>query len=288
MKIPKVKFRQADLSNDKIETIDLSSVFSRKEELEHDPLKPHRVSFYLLIYIEEGQGKHFIDFNEYEFHAGSFIFINKNQVHAFDLSQQPKGKMILFTSEFVDELQANMRIPMFAPTYLNTSYSPVFVADKALKKSSEALINEIQKEMDSEHDDSLISMYLFSALFMMLERAASNKNISAENDNKRFNQFVELLEGEFVLSRDASSYAEKMHITYKTLNQICKEVTQQTAKQLIDSYTVLESKRRLIIEAKPIQQLSFELGFEEPSNFVKYFKKHTELTPSQFRKQLKG
>lgn len=286
MKIPKIEFRQSNILNQKIEIFELSDLLLRATD--HDPSKPHRVGFYLLIYIEEGQGKHFIDFNGYEFKAGSFIFINKNQIQAFDLSNKPKGKMILFTSEFVEEIQANMRVQMFSPTYLMSAYSPVFTADKALKKSSETLIAEIKKETEHKEYNRFVIMLLFSALFMMIERENNQNEISGESNTKRFYQFIDLLEGEFTSSRDASIYAEKMHITYKTLNQLCKVATQKTAKQLIDAYTILESKRRLVIEIKPIQQLAFDLGFEEPSNFVKYFKKHTSLTPSQFRKQSKG
>ena len=130
MTIPKLQFRHK-LASENIEIVDLSELNVRKSG--HEPTYPHRLDFYLLIYISEGHGEHFIDFKKFSFQAGSFIFINKNQVHAFDLSHDPQGQMLLFTSEFIDELQANMRMPMFAPMYLNESYSPVLRADQAVK-----------------------------------------------------------------------------------------------------------------------------------------------------------
>jgi len=77
-----------------------------------------------------------------------------------------------------------------------------------------------------------------------------------------------------------------LNITYKSLNEICKLATNNTAKQLIDLETVLEAKRKLAVEDILIQTLAYELGFEEVTNFVKYFKRHTGLTPSQFKKNL--
>lgn len=57
-------------------------------------------------------------------------------------------------------------------------------------------------------------------------------------------------------------YAQRLHITYKTLNHLCKLACQQTAKQLIDHYTILEAKRRLILTRQAVQQLAYDLGFE--------------------------
>ena len=159
---------------------------------------------------------------------------------------------------------------------------------RPLKQSSEALITEIKKETEGDAYNNLINMHLFSALFLMLARSVSDKQALAKQEDKRFSHFIRLLENEFITCRDASVYAEKLHTTYKTLNKTCKQNTQQTAKQLIDAYTILESKRRLVIDNQSIQQHAYELGFAEPSNFIKYFKKHTGLTPAQFRKQIKG
>ena len=77
-------------------------------------------------------------------------------------------------------------------------------------------------------------------------------------------------------------------MTYKSLNKICKLAVNQTAKQLIDAHTILEAKRKLVIEGIQVQELAYELGFEEVTNFVKYFKKHTLVTPSQFKENFKG
>ena len=101
-------------------------------------------------------------------------------------------------------------------------------------------------------------------------------------------RFIKLLEGNYTNSRDAKIYADMLHMIYKSLNQICKLATKQTTKQLIDAYIILEAKRKLSIENIRVQQLADELGFDEVTNFVKYFKKNTLITPSQFKKSMQG
>ena len=75
-----------------------------------------------------------------------------------------------------------------------------------------------------------------------------------------------------------------MNISYKHLNEICKIVTGNTVKEIIDAFLILESKRRLVISDISIKELTYKLGFDEPTNFVKFFRKHTGQSPTQFRK----
>ncbi len=103
-------------------------------------------------------------------------------------------------------------------------------------------------------------------------------------DRKHVNRFMALIEQDYSTAKDASVYAEFMGITYKTLNRICRQIVGMSPKQIIDAQTILEAKRRLVIEKTKVTELAYQLGFEDSSNFVKYFKKHTTVTPHQFRK----
>ena len=286
MTIPKISFNHKKANDAGFEIIDLQSLYKRTD-IEHSPAKPHRINFFDLIYIEEGSGTHLIDFVEHRFEPGSMIMVQREQVHAFDFSSRPKGKIILFTQEFLDKVHANMRLPSFTPTHLDYQYQPVAVLDKETNQSCHSLIEEIVKEMQHPDCDPLIVMYLFSSLSLMLHRIRpeSRQDKLSKEQNIKFARFFGLLEANFSKIRDANWYADQIHTTYKTLNMLCKLATNLTAKQLIDSYTILETKRRLVVSTTTTQQLAYDLGFEDASNFVKYFKKNTQLTPSQFQKK---
>jgi len=136
----------------------------------------------------------------------------------------------------------------------------------------------------------LLMQLLFSIFYIKLLRHTSetlNSRVSAKRIDT-FYQFLNMLEDRTILVRDASYYAQRLNITYKSLNEICKVISQQTAKQLIDGEIILEAKRKLATENIQTQALSEFLGFDEVTNFVKYFKKHTEQTPLQFQKSRKG
>ncbi len=289
MKIPTIEFEPQEAISEGVELLELASLYKRAPNLPVDPFAPHRVKFHHLIYITEGVGTHFIDFNHHPFQPGSFIFINRHQVHAFDLDNQPQGFMILFTQEFVDSIQISIRMPTLISGF-NPASPPVLTVDHLLKESCEALLSEMKKVSGKEHGDHLIFQLLFTSLMLKLrrERSHSSTHELSESHRQQFWQFLSLLEDNFASTKDATAYADMMGMTYKTLNHLSKQATRQTPKQLIDAHTILEAKRRLAIENIQVSQLAYALGFEEVSNFVKYFKKHALVTPNQFKDSFKG
>jgi len=287
MYIPEVCFNRDKTNQAEFEIISLESIYQRGHH-QIDPEKAHRLGFFNLVYISEGGGTHQVDFEEYAFGPGDFIFIQLDQVHAYDFSNQPKGFVLLFTQAFLDQVHSNMRLPSYTPTHLNKQHSPIVSLDNETQQRCQRLITEIQLETALEDKDPLIVMYLFSSLSLILHRLRPELRHDklSEEQSRKFERFFELLQAQFTKTRDAAWYADQIHTTYKTLNAACKRATNQTAKQLIDAYTILEAKRRLAISQISIQQLSYDLGFEDASNFVKYFKKRCEMTPSVFQKKI--
>ncbi len=290
MNIPNIEFKPQDSVSMDIEIIELDYIYQRIPVFSHDPGKPHRDKFYCLIYITQGEGKHFIDFNHYPFQAGNFILINEGQVHAFDLESRPQGQAIFFTEAFLNTTHTNIRMPFCAPNHFVTPYCPILTCDSARKESCEALLYEINKEQQHSNPDALLMQLLFASLLLMVlrEQPSGYANRLSEKQTKKFTQLFTLIEENYMTTREASVYAEMLSTSYKSLNRICKLAVNQTAKQLIDAHTILEAKRSLVIEDIQIQTLAYKLGFEEVSNFVKYFKKHALVTPSKFKENFKG
>ena len=48
---------------------------------------------------------------------------------------------------------------------------------------------------------------------------------------------------------------------------------------------MLEAKRILAHTTESVKEIGYDLGFDEPTNFIKYFKKHSKFTPTEFREQ---
>ena len=113
----------------------------------------------------------------------------------------------------------------------------------------------------------LYTIYIFSKLeqFKQYQTFSLQSNCKLE----AFLNFKSLLELHYTESKNANFYAQKMNITYKHLNFMCKEIVDTTAKQFIDEFMIMEAKRKLINSAIQSTELAYSLGFEESTNFVK-------------------
>ncbi|KKD57867.1 AraC family transcriptional regulator [Grimontia sp. AD028] len=284
MAIPLIDFKQREAALQDVEIIELSKLYTR-EFKDHDPQAPHRLSFFMTVIFEKGEGKQMVDFKEHAFKPGTVISVQREQVTAFDLGDKPEGKILIFTQAYLDAVHANMKLPSFTPTHLNSQYSPAFELDEENRKRTSSLLNEMIAELTCEDGDPLIVMYLFSALTLLHRRLKTVGEVDnlSPSQSRLLSRFIALLQEHFERTRDANWYADQLATTYKTLNQVCKASTSLTAKQMIDAFTITEIKRRLVVSKITSQQLAYDFGFEDPSNFVKYFKKETGLTPSKFR-----
>lgn len=74
-----------------------------------------------------------------------------------------------------------------------------------------------------------------------------------------------------------------MNLSPSYLNTICKEALGKTLTDLISGRLILEAKRLFSYSDLNVSQVASRLNFADPSYFTRFFKKHTGLTPEQFK-----
>ncbi len=84
--------------------------------------------------------------------------------------------------------------------------------------------------------------------------------------------------------RGVAFYADRLCLTPKYLSKLVKQATGRSAPDWIDSYVVLEAKNLLRYSDKSIKEIVGVLHFPNQSVFYKFFKAHTRMTPSAYRK----
>ena len=98
-----------------------------------------------------------------------------------------------------------------------------------------------------------------------------------------FKRFIQLVHKHCTTQREVSFYANKLFITPRYLSTVIQNVTNTTAKSIIDKHVILEIKVLLKSTNLSVQEISNQLCFPDQSFFGRYFKKHTGLSPLQYR-----
>ncbi len=287
--IPKIKFKSKFPEIKGIEIIRLEGIAKRQSDLDHEPQKPHQVGFYQLIVFTKGDTEHLVDFVWHKAQKNSLFYLAKGQINSFKFLPNTEGYVLLFTEEYF-KYQLN-NLPK--DTTLRLLASHLFSPKIQIPGNSNVLdyISILFDEfytISSSYNKKAIIDSLFTIILSKLEELKKEQTSYIQDSEKlnRFFQFYTLLNKGYTKSRNAEYFADRMHITYKHLNEICKEIMNSTAKQFIDEYIILEAKRRLTKSGIRSTDLAYQLGFKEATNFAKYFKKHTGFTPNQFKNSL--
>lgn len=101
-------------------------------------------------------------------------------------------------------------------------------------------------------------------------------------------QFVSLLDKKYKKEKSVAYYCDQINISEKRLNRAVTKVSSRTPKTIIHNKVIIEAKWLLSSSELSAKEIAFELGFSEPTNFIKYFKKHTGFNPSEYAKANKA
>ncbi|GIU23571.1 helix-turn-helix transcriptional regulator [Shewanella sp. MBTL60-007] len=267
-----------------IDVVELEHIYAHQNQDSNNPFQPQCANYFSFIYIENGQGKHLVDGVLHPYQSGDVIFINQGQHHAFDAADSPQGKMVILTPTFFSECSANIRYSYFIPFHLSLSCASVLRLESQQSQNCHSMINLISDAIAEQRADSIEVKLLFSAVVLKLAQLRSSQQKMADGEHRqRFSEFLGLVEQKFHFEREAKRYAEQMHLSYKALNQLCKCCSGRTAKQIIDFRLNLEIMRKLRMQGDCVQSIAFELGFDDITNFVRYFKRLNGQTPSCYR-----
>lgn len=286
--VPHIVFNSQKPNNSGIEILTIESLSLRKEEVAHSPEKAHQLTFNMIVFYREGKSKQLVDFVWHEVKKNTIIHLSKGQINAFQFTDDLKGFIILFTDEYlkkqINYLPKNELIRLFNAHL----FSPIIqVPEDSNVVQYMRLFYDEYSNIKEDYNQENTYNSLHSIIFSKLERLKQYQTFHLKRSEKLtiFLNFKILLENNFKNSRNAEFYAQELNITYKHLNTICKDIVVLTVKQFIDEFVILEAKRLLINSEIKSTELAYSLGFEEPTNFVKYFKKHTRLTPNTFKKE---
>jgi AraC-like DNA-binding protein len=244
--------------------------------------KPHITDFYQIIIISSGEGFHEVDFNALVVKANTVIPIVSGQVHAFKKNQSLQGYVIVFTPNFLIHDKANLKY-IYNSIVFHTIIKPQqLLCNDELILLPQLLYKTYLKKNVYEYEEQLRS-YL-KLILLQLEHTKRNLVQTYSDTSIILSQrFIHELEKRINYQTKISGICNKLNTNSKKISAAIKTTTNRTPKQLLDERIILEIKRMLSYTDLSIKEIAHNIGFEEAANLTNYFKKHTQLTPSQFR-----
>ena len=248
---------------------------------------PHRADFYQIIWFKKGRPKHMVDFHPLTIEPNTILFVDKNSIQCFDASVPIDGEVLLFTDNFFCKTEEDTKF-LRSSKLFNDLYAIATIQVKEqlplFTGFFQFMAAELRNGVDVYQADILRNQ--LKNLLLVSERERQNQNnirVDKGTDLDCVIQFRDLLDKQFHMQKSVTKYANQLNVTQKRLNSATLKIIAITPKQMIDARVILEAKRLLVHTLKSVKEIGYTLGFEEPTNFVKYFKKHQSTTPIEFR-----
>lgn len=247
---------------------------------------PHKHDFYLVAIITGGSGWHEIDFKKYRVKPGAVFFMKPGQMHYWKLSPNIKGFVFFHTRAFFEDL-VNYKLINEFPFFKSFQKQGCIYLKPTVLKKVLSYFKEILEEYLAGKKYHIQKLQTLVHL-VYIELSREYLNPEGESSNRylqAFARFEELLEANFKKQKLPSFYADKLHVTERHLNRIVRDCVNTTSTNFIAERVILEARRLLVHSELNVTETGYELGFEDKSYFIRFFKKQTGLTPLAFLKQ---
>lgn len=200
----------------------------------------------------------------------------------------PTGTLIAFNKDLLTYEAQEFSLIVFNFFSRHGDFSTIFL-DEYTSTSLTHILNIIDEEYSQLRPSNILLLRtLLKAFLLKLMASSEQQLISPDLNEKRVYHFLLLLEHHYTTEKSVRFYAEKLSLSSKRLNQILKEKVGKTINQLLQERLLIEAKHLLFLGKSNVKEISFSLGFDDPSYFSRFFKKMTNLSPEEFREENKN
>lgn len=243
----------------------------------------HRHDFYFLLIVEKGSGEHQIDFVTYDVRDCSVFYLEPGQVHKLLLKKKTKGYIISIDKKFYSQIDSIVLTAFHSLSSIN--YFSFTEQEFAVVKNIVSQILETFEQKDAFYFNAL--RLLFGLFFITLSKQNLNVSItnnSLSNHQNILKSFEMMVNTNYREHREIKYYLDNLKLTSYQLNAATKNLLGKSPSEIIIERIILEAKRLLMATPNQVKEISYDLGFEDSSYFIRFFKKHTGTTPDEFRK----
>lgn len=243
----------------------------------------HRHDFYYILLIKNGTGTHEIDFVNHDINDYTVYMMRPGQVHQLNLKAGSTGYLIQFKTDFLYSHNSASQNHLTKLIQYN-----VYNLEQEGFDKIETIIVEALKEYTAKvkgYQEVLkanLSIFLIELLRQRKDKPATHAPVSPYNQEK-LERFLELVETNITSHKQVSQYTDWLHLSSYQLSAITKTLLNKTPSEIINDYIILEAKRQLLATSNQVSQIAYHLGYDDASYFIRFFKKHTGLSPEAFR-----
>lgn len=253
---------------------------------------PYNTDYFEIVLFKKATGYVILNQRKIDLSENTIVFISPFQKRKWNLeSENLDFTVLVFQENFLNDFFSDKLFTYRLLYFYQLAFSlNVTLTSPEIQKACE-ILTEIKEELIEARPDGVhIIRSLIYYLLQKFNRAyARQYGLSLQRaENNYAYQFKMLVESNVYTKQRIEDYAKLMSVSRITINNAVKEQFKITATQLIKQRLLFEIKNYLIHSEDTISEISYKLNFSEPNHLMRFFKKQTGLTTSEFMSDYKN
>ncbi|WP_432217590.1 helix-turn-helix domain-containing protein [Pseudomonas kribbensis] len=259
-----------------------------KRSREHQwEIKPHRhADLCQLLFVFKGQAELEIEGQRTQLNEAAIQILPPLSVHGFRFSEDVEGFVVTLATPLINHLQAQ----------LGSAVQALAQAESYPAGQDAEYLNSLFAALQAEYNGhqparEMLMHSLVSVIMVWVSRQAIRRHNASQRPQRQreyLNGFIQLVEETYRQHVKVEDLAHRLGISVSHLNGTCRELAGQPALQIMHERQLLEAKRLLTYTSMTIYEMSEVLGFSDPTNFTRLFRRRVGISPKAFRDRLKS
>ena len=236
-----------------------------------------------LTLMETGTTKWRIDTSYVEAQA-PFLSLRQpyQRIEIIEQSPDMSGRFLMFSEEYGHQLIDYAHIGLVRSF---TKHPVVQLDAESLTRVKSYLdaLGWMLRDTDNPFQKDGLQHMTRSLVYMLGKHFITNEEQTLTSQDQQVEKFLQLARRHSGHERRIEFYAEQIGVSPHHLSDLVKEATGATAGWWLVQFSVLEAKMLLSTTKLTISQISDRMQFGDSATFGKFFRRHTGMTPSEFR-----
>ena len=247
-------------------------------------VKPHRKKLHDFFFLTKGKSIRTKGLNSFEIEGPAIFFLPSYQITEHEMiSENAEGFYCYFSEELFDLFPKTILSDRYA--FFQYQSSPVVNLDS----NTTTILAQLCKRLcalylNSRFSRSLCSFYLMAIFDEIKNSSVSTITVEKNSSSEITKRYKLALTKHIYEYHNVIEFAEFLNISPNYLNKCVKNTLDKTAQDLLKEMLILEAKTLIKHSNLNISEIAVKLCDQTPSNFARFFKSQTGLSPKEYSK----
>ena len=241
-----------------------------------------------ILWFQDNQSELKIDGKSKRFYKNEILFLT--EFHKIEINRIGVIQFIRFNRSFFCIIDHDSEIGCKGVLFFGSSNIPIIEIPKSDLRKFESFWKMFLLELE-EQDNFQIEMIrtmLKRYVILCTRIYKDQKNLINEDETSLIREFNFLVEQHFRDKHKVADYAALLNKSPKTLSNIFQKHSSKSPLQFIQNRKILESKRLLGYSDLQVQEIGYQVGYDDVQSFSRFFKKQTGHSPISYKMNIEG